>query len=210
MQTIQLPAIVTVTNLETGRQVDVRVNDRGPADPARLIALSPRAALFLKIPPGGAARVQVRADTARSHRVVDQLGNGPKLAVQSAPLAGVLAQSLPPPGAAAIPGQAVAIDAPHAELAGPLVPDRLPEKIAQTYPHPGELFLRAGTFSRFNYANQLAAKLAGLGGDVIRSREGRTTIYSVRAGPFRSIAEADTALHQAFSDGAIDAHITVE
>ena len=43
MQTLQLPSILRVTNLSNGRQVLVRANDRGPANPGRLIALSPRA-----------------------------------------------------------------------------------------------------------------------------------------------------------------------
>jgi rare lipoprotein A len=209
MQTIQLPAIVTVTNLENGRQVDLRVNDRGPADPARLIALSPRAALFLQIPPGGAARVRVQVNTLLSHRLVEQLGGGPKVAIQVAPLAGVTAQALPPPGGGQA-GRAVAIDAPHVDIAGPMVPDRMPEQIRQTYADPGELYLRAGNFGRFNYANELAAKLGGLGGDVIRSREGRQQVYSVRAGPFRTIQQADAALREALRAGVVDAHITVE
>ncbi len=35
-QTLQLPAIARLTNLENGRQVVVRINDRGPATPHRL------------------------------------------------------------------------------------------------------------------------------------------------------------------------------
>ena len=209
MQTIQLPAIVTVTNLETGRQVDVRVNERGPADPARVIALSPRAALFLQIPAGGAARVRVQVNTVLSHRLVDQLGGGPKVAVQLAPLSGVTAQSLPPPGRGQ-PGQAVAVDAPHSDAVGPIVPDRMPEQIRQTYADPGALYVRAGIFGRFTYANDVAAKLGGLGADVIRSREGRQEVYAVRAGPFRTIPEADAALREALRAGVVDAHITVE
>jgi rare lipoprotein A len=209
MQTIQLPAIVTVTNLENGRQVDVRVNDRGPADPARVIALSPRAALLLQIPQGGAARVRVQADTSRSHRLIDQLGNGPKLAMQVAPLAGVTMQPLPGPGGGAS-GQAVTLGGEQAVASGPVVPDRLPEQIRQTYISSADLYLRAGSFGRFNYANEVAAKLGGLGGDVIRSRDGRQVVYAVRAGPFRTIPEADAALREALRAGVTDAHITVE
>ena len=209
MQTIQLPAIATVTNLENGRQIDLRVNQRGPADPARLIALSPRAALFLQIPPSGAARVRVEVDTQRSHRVVDQLGGGPQLAVQGAPLPGVTAQALPPPGRGEA-GQAVALGGEKPLSAGPVVPDRMPEVIRQMPVHPGALYLRAGTFGRFNYANQVAAKLGGLGGDVISSRDGRQQSFTVRAGPFATIAQADAALRQALRDGVADARITVE
>jgi rare lipoprotein A len=209
MQTIQLPAIVTVTNLDNGRQIDVRVNQRGPADPARLIALSPRAALFLQIPESGAARVHVQANTQLSHRLVDQLGGGPKLTVQAAPLPGVTAQALPPPGGGRA-GQAVVLGGAPAPASGPTVPDRLPEVIHQMPVHPGALYLRAGSFGRFNYANQVAAQLGGLGGDVIRSREGRQEVYAVRAGPFSTIPQADAALREALRDGVADAHITVE
>jgi rare lipoprotein A len=56
MQAVQLPAIATVTNLDTGRAVMVRVNDRGPVDPGRLIAVTPRVAALLGI--RGVARVR--------------------------------------------------------------------------------------------------------------------------------------------------------
>ena len=62
MQTIQLPAIVQVTNLENGRQIELRVNDRGPASPGRIIAVSPRAAALLAMPADGGTRVRVRID----------------------------------------------------------------------------------------------------------------------------------------------------
>ena len=38
--TLQLPAVAVVTNLETGAQAVVRVNDRGPDNPARVIGLT--------------------------------------------------------------------------------------------------------------------------------------------------------------------------
>ena len=98
MQTVQLPAVARVTNLENGREIAVRVNDRGPDDPARVIAVSPRAALLLLIPAGGAARVRVALDTRLSHAVVEQVGGGPKLAIATAPAGTVVAQALPPLG----------------------------------------------------------------------------------------------------------------
>src|SRR4051794_32654374 len=45
--TLQLPAIARVTNLETGRAVLVRINDRGEGNPRRLIELTPRASALL-------------------------------------------------------------------------------------------------------------------------------------------------------------------
>ena len=43
-RTLPLPSYVEVTRLDTGRTILVRINDRGPADPTRLIDLSAGAA----------------------------------------------------------------------------------------------------------------------------------------------------------------------
>lgn len=208
MQTIQLPAIASVTNLANGRQILLRVNDRGPADPARLIALSPRASLLLQVPEGGAP-VRVQLDTMLSHRLIDQLGGGPKVPISAAPTSTVTAENLPAPGAVATSRPAIIAAAPP-PAAGPPVPDRMPEIIHAGAIYGGQYWLHAGTFGRFEYANVLAARLAGLGGDVVRSREGRQESYAVRAGPFRSIAEADAALHRALAAGIPDATIRYE
>ncbi len=208
MQTIQLPVIVEVTNLENGRQVEVRVNDRGPASPGRIIAVSPRAAALLAMPAGGAARVRVRIDGALSRRLADQLGGGPKLQIAAAPSGAVTAQALPAGGGPA--GAVTTIGAPAAEPSAQPVPDRLPERVTATYASPGTLYLRCGVFGRFTYAHQVAAKLYGLAADVVRSRDGRQTSYAVRAGPFATVAQADAALDQALRAGVVDARITVE
>jgi rare lipoprotein A len=207
MQTIQLPAIVEVTNLENGRQIDVRVNDRGPASPGRIIALSARAALLLQVPATG-ARVHVRADEVLSHRAVDQLGGGPKLQIATAPKALITEESLAPGGGAAGPARTIGGAAPDAVQLR--LPDRLPENLRATYADPGTLYLRCGSFGRATYANQVAAELSGLGADVLRSRDGRQTVYAVRAGPYATIQQADRALAEALRDGVIDARIVVE
>lgn len=62
-RTLPLPTYVEVTNLENGRKVIVRVNDRGPFKKNRLIDLSYMAALKLGIVGSGTARVRVRALT---------------------------------------------------------------------------------------------------------------------------------------------------
>jgi rare lipoprotein A len=195
--------------LENGRQILVRVNDRGPASPSRIIAVSPRAALLLQIPVGGAARVRVQVEESQSHIVVDQLGGGPRLKIETAPTATITAESLPGPGGAGA-GPARIIGGVKPETAQARVPDRLPEQLLMTYADPGTLYLRCGSFGRATYANEIAAELSGLGADVLRSRDGRQTVYAVRAGPFATIAQADRALAEALRDGVIDARITVE
>jgi rare lipoprotein A len=59
--TLPLPAYVRVTNLQNGRSVVVRVNDRGPFKKNRIIDLSYAAALRLDMVRDGTALVEVRA-----------------------------------------------------------------------------------------------------------------------------------------------------
>jgi rare lipoprotein A len=49
-----------VTNLDNGKSVTVRVNDRGPFVDGRIIDVSRRAAKTLGILKGGTAKVQVK------------------------------------------------------------------------------------------------------------------------------------------------------
>jgi rare lipoprotein A len=60
-KSLPLPTYVEVTNLENGRQIVVRVNDRGPFHDGRVIDLSYAAARKLDIVGPGTAEVRVRA-----------------------------------------------------------------------------------------------------------------------------------------------------
>lgn len=59
-KTLPLPSIVEVTNLETGRKIRVRVNDRGPFVPGRIIDLTHAAADKLGVYGKGTAKVRVK------------------------------------------------------------------------------------------------------------------------------------------------------
>jgi rare lipoprotein A len=62
-KTLPLPTYVQVTNLQNGRSVIVRVNDRGPFKEGRIIDLSRTAAERLDMVRNGTAFVEVRALT---------------------------------------------------------------------------------------------------------------------------------------------------
>ena len=67
--TLPIPSYVRVTNLDNGRDVLVRINDRGPFHPGRVIDLSYAGAAMLGYAGRGTARVKVEAvvpgDSAR-------------------------------------------------------------------------------------------------------------------------------------------------
>jgi peptidoglycan lytic transglycosylase len=62
--TLPLGTRVRVTNLRNGRSVVVRINDRGPVVPGRIIDLSYSAARVLKVKARGLQRV--RLDVVKS------------------------------------------------------------------------------------------------------------------------------------------------
>jgi len=214
-QTLQLPAVARVTNLENGRQVELRINDRGPASPARVIEVTPRAAALLGFAADGAAQVRVQVDGAASHALAEALhGGAPPIEVASAPIGTVQQSALPPPpgarasgGPDASPAQAAPEAPPPPALAVPL---RLPAVVTQAAPAPGTLWIDAGSFSRAEFANRRRAVLADTGAAVSRALIDGQASYSVRIGPLASVAEADRTLDRVIRDGVVDASIVVE
>ena len=69
-RTLPLGAIIRVTNLDNGRSVQVRVNDRGPHVQGRIVDLSSRAAAALGMR-AGVARVRLEILSKPAHAQTD-------------------------------------------------------------------------------------------------------------------------------------------
>ncbi len=190
--TLPIPSLVQVTNLENGREVIVRVNDRGPFVDERLIDLSRGAAQVLGFEAQGHARVHVRYLGPAPRRVAADGTLAPAFGSSPAPAqpAAVDQQEgprslLPPPSAQ-----------PLTELAGgPMAPDRAP---AYAAPAPGGYFVQVGAFSDLANAHRVRDAVGVAGPvvvDVRRNYAGRE-LFRVRVGPWRSPAEADAARRQ--------------
>jgi rare lipoprotein A len=209
-QTLQLPAIARLTNLENGRQVLVRINDRGPATPHRLIEITRRTATLLAIPFDGTARVQLDVLPGESQAAAGAVPGAPKLQLAAAPIGDVRQSDLPPPGSTT-PAQHAAVQqaAPvSADVTAPL-DTRLPETLTQASPNPGSLYVLLGTFQGFRYANMQRAR-AGLDANVVSGFENGAPTYRVIIGPFTTVPQADEALDRALRAGVTDARIVVE
>jgi len=216
-RTLQLPALAQVTDLETGRTVLVRINDRGPESPGRLIALTRRAATLLGASASAPFRVRVRLMEAESRQLAAAMATAAPLQVALAPRATVGEENLAPPtgavqsgrGRVAPAGPSVAAAPPSAASAS--VPLRLPEQVWQGAPAPGALYVECGTFARQEYAAIMQNTLVGLGARVSTDYNApRDAAWRVRIGPLRDTAEADAALDRALRAGVSDARIVVD
>jgi rare lipoprotein A len=75
-KTLPLPSVVAVTNLQNGRELRLRVNDRGPFVDGRLIDVSRRAAQLLGFEGSGTAPVRVKIMREESIQVADAAMRG--------------------------------------------------------------------------------------------------------------------------------------
>ncbi len=229
-RTLQLPAIARITNLENGRQVVVRINDRGPPDPARLIAVTRRVAELLGAANPQAFRVRVQVLEDESRRLASEAQGRPVAAPfsvarapepapvpQAAPRGGVQAESLAPPGGAASGRQRVAAAAPtpvaQQAAAAPVgtIPLRLAEQVSQTSARPGRLAIQCGAFGSVETGEMMRARLAGLGARIQADYDApRDRSVVVRLGPYPQLPQAEGALRRALGTGCPDGRIIVE
>lgn len=75
-RTLQMPSLVRVTNLENGRSLIVRVNDRGPYKRGRIIDVSERAAELLGFKSNGTAKVRLEVLKQESLKIAQAAKNG--------------------------------------------------------------------------------------------------------------------------------------
>jgi rare lipoprotein A len=218
-QTLQLPAIARVTNLETGRGIVVRINDRGPPDPGRIVALSQAAAAAIGLPPNGTARVRVQVLEAESRRLASLTRRDAEpvqLAAAPLPPRDVAAEALaPPPGTRAAGNVRSAAPAP-VPRATASVPDapRTPVGTRSAEPvRATALAIQAGSFAEPRNAQAFAARLASVAPGRVRAEpvsSGGRWFYRVRIAPLSGTGEADRLLAQVRAAGAPDARIIVE
>jgi rare lipoprotein A len=210
--TIQLPAIARLTNLENGREVTVRLNDRGSGDPHRLVEVTRRTATLLGMPPSGIARVRLRVLPNESHAAAEAVPGAPSLALIAAPRGAVeVAELTPLPGVRQgrgrpLPAPAIASD--RAQTPAP--PMRLPEAITQAPPHNGKLMVRLDTFDSYQYASVQRAKMDWAGAQILPVSKGRSRRFVVQVGPLPDVAAADAVLDRALTSGIPDARIVVD
>ncbi|MBY4676210.1 septal ring lytic transglycosylase RlpA family protein [Marinobacterium arenosum] len=162
-KSLPLPTYLRVTNLDNGRQVIVRVNDRGPFHGNRLIDLSYAAAYKLDMLRKGTARVELEAIDPRSWQRSTN----------------VLAAAKAPPAPAVKPNPVVAVQ--------PAAPSPAVNPAGATTAGVGGRFLQIGAFSTRQAAEQVRQNaqsvLDELSVRVTPVEVAGRTLYRVQAGP---------------------------
>jgi rare lipoprotein A len=209
--TLQLPAVARLTNLENGRSILVRINDRGTGNPGRLVDVTRRTASLLAMREGTATRVRVQILPEESRGAADSLPGRPQLAMTTAPRGAVVATALaPPPGVRSETGRAVSATGTTIAATAPAAIGRLPETVTQEPANPRRLWVRLDTFEEYRYATMQRARMSHLGAAIVDTYDGRLHRFTTRIGPFDTVREADDTQADAFARGIPDARIVVE
>jgi rare lipoprotein A len=216
--TLPLPSIVQVENLQIGRSLQLRVNDRGPFVDGRLIDVSRRSAQLLGFETPGTAPVRVRIMKTESIAAAEAAKrNGGQITVAEA--AGVA-----PTAAAPSTGPTVAYSAPSPVIprptpagaspppaavvepeivAAPVAATRMPPLSPKVYPVPsGRIYVQAGAFAMRDNAERVQARIARLGSSSVTTASiNGVALYRVRLGPVENVAQADRLLALVVNSG---------
>jgi rare lipoprotein A len=205
-KTLPLPAYVRVTNLQNGRSIVVRVNDRGPFVGNRIIDLSYTAAAKLDMLRNGTALVEVRAIDPSTPLPVVTASATP------APAPGTQAAGAPAPAASAPAAAAPPVTTAPAAVALAAVAPTTGVPVASP-PTPAPLFVQAGAFSDPSNAERLADKLRGGSYGKVFVRDDQIAgrrMYRVRIGPVPDVAEFDRVVAALERAGINDAHLALD
>jgi len=232
-KTLPMPSIVRVTNLDNGRSVVVRVNDRGPFVAGRVIDMTRRGAQLLGFLGTGTAkvRVQILADETRAVVADARRGTPPALSEdgaapppKSAPRSKIEVAGIAADGRqTSAPQPVVEKEPPPAATSQPVtVPKTIqgeeregrfvPADVVSEGPVRGgrQIFVQAGAFTVADNANRLSAKLSSVGAGVSTISVGGRRFYRVRVGPIADVDKADAILSRVIESGAAEAKIVVD
>ena len=210
-KTLPMPSVVRVTNLENGKSLVVRLNDRGPFVAGRIIDLSREASQRLGFLKAGIARVRVQILAEQSLAMERDAKNNrfPQL---------VADEIMPPVEADNLPR--VSLDANTTRniqdekakrtsaielLAQSRIGEIIEVPVTQT-----NIWVQIGAFYNKDSANSVLDQYRKAQGSISESLHNGKAIYKARIGPITSVKDADLILSEVLEFGFEGAHIIVD
>jgi len=183
-KSLPLPTYVEVTNLDNGRQIIVKVNDRGPFHEGRIIDLSYAAAIKLGTNKAGTGRVEIRAIDPSNPTAHRDKQTRPAVSLQ----------------AVATPTTVVA--SPEA-----IAQQTVANSASQS------LYLQVGAFSSRTNAESLRNRLTNVAGNPIHIFAGDNPtqpVFRVRIGPLVNDQAAQLLASRLVSEGITNTSVVID
>ena len=197
--TLPLPSLIQVVNTETGKEVVLRVNDRGPFEDGASLQVSPRAASELGMSGAGKATLRVR-----------YLGAAPAVTTPASPA--------PTPRLVSDTSFDTAERGAPVPVAYEPAPVPQPRQAAPTYSYnapsaavpAGEYFVQIGSFTDISNAQSLSNQVqASLPVTIVPARVNGADYFRVRVGPLLNRSEAERARQDLSYAGIAQGRIVV-
>jgi rare lipoprotein A len=203
-RTLPLPSMVRVTNLENGRTLDLRINDRGPFANSRILDVSRRGAQLLGFFGKGTAQVRVEILPEESRMVAALAMRGDLSSV----IAAAAATKPAPDDGRLVEGQWAMLEAiPNAN--GAVVLDA--GLNGRDPPQLSALFVQAGAFADYDNAARIRKDLSRFAPvHLSQTMVAGTMFYRVRVGPSQTRFEAERLLAQIVAAGHREARLIAE
>ena len=214
-RTLPMPSIVRVTNLENGKSVMVRVNDRGPFSKNRIIDVSQKAADLLGFRNQGVAKVRVDILEQESRRIASAAMQGLNtrgmMIAEPAAVAPNSYQTATTSSASSKPVYKL-VTVNNTEVKGHITngnfyPDAT---VSQEVVKPHSLYVQVGAFSTQSNAQKLADKLTGYGHAQISPVDRSGAVYYRVRLPANSNQDAIKLMAQMNKAGYKNAQIVLD
>lgn len=219
-RTLQMPSVVRVTNLENGRSIKVRVNDRGPFSKGRVIDMSKKGAELLGFIGAGTARVRVdvlpveskiAADAAKKGRII-QMAEIERIAARQGTVPARPVRVAHQENLDAVNEQTEPFQSVSAVQVQPVDVERIGgEEVDVMRTYPTALYVQVGSFSVLSNAQQLVNNLKSYGpAHISEAVVNGKQFYRVRIGPYQRTQQADAVLDKIWDvPGTSNARIIV-
>ena len=214
-KTLPMPSVVRVTNLDNGKSLVVRVNDRGPFVSGRIIDLSREAARLIGYQEKGIARVRVQVLAEQTLRleelakrgefpslVAGDQGSMPEVVPATKPMVNLTAKSN---------GTKSKVQFTKKQSALDLIAQSKVGEVITVAPVETQIWIQVGAFHAETSANAVLKKVAAVGKGQVSSvnRLGKK-LYRVRIGPLGDVSAADQMLDKVVNTGFSGARIVVD
>ncbi len=195
-KTLPLPSIVRVTNLDNGRSLIVRVNDRGPYSRGRIIDMSKRSAELLGFRKKGVVKVRVQVLKNESIMVANAARNGQDTRGMEVPM-----------NRSSYKTKQAKVTIPYHVRDGNSYPDPVISEYAVGAP---KIFIQTASFVSRSNAMKFASSLGEYGRAQVHSiTVDGAKYYRVRL-PAPNIPAADGLLERVLAGGHENARIIVD
>ena len=193
-RTLPLPSIVRVTNLENGKSIIARVNDRGPYVKNRIIDVSQKGAELLGYRKNGIAKVKVEILEKESKAIKEAM-------LSKSSKSKILNDSI---------NYALVENTPSSLQANTQTtsPDTTSKQNTNNLSQQGSFFVQVGAFSDYNKAKEIAQSMKRFGNvSIFEAYLSKDGVYRVRLGAYQSRNEAMQILDRLIDYGHADVTI---